>query len=139
MRTLQYKLHIPGVEEFGVVDITQQVRDKLRESKIKSGVVNIFIIGATGAVAAIEFERGLIEDFKSFLSRLVPKDVAYIHNRTHTRGNAHSHILSSIIGPSLQVPVIDGEMVLGTWQQIVIINFDSRTRNREVVVSIIGE
>jgi secondary thiamine-phosphate synthase enzyme len=139
MKILQYKLHIPKVEEFGIVNITQEVKDKVKESGIKSGIANVFVVGATGAVTTIEFEKGLIEDFKSFLSRTVPRNSNYLHNRTHAVGNAHSHILASILGPSLCVPVIDGEALLGTWQQVVIINFDSRPRDRNVVISVIGE
>jgi secondary thiamine-phosphate synthase enzyme len=122
-----------------VIDITPKVTGVVSESKIKSGLVNVFVVGSTASVTTIEHEPGLIKDIKTVGERLAPKDINWAHNDTWGDGNGHSHLRASVIGPSLTVPVVKGEMTLGTWQQIVVIDHDIRPRKREVVVQIIGE
>jgi len=122
-----------------VVDITSKVAEIVSGSKIKSGLVNIFVPGSTASVTTIEFEPGLVRDIKVLGERLAPSKEDYSHNDTWGDGNGHSHIKASVIGPSLTVPFTAGKMALGTWQQIVVIDHDTKARSRDIVVQIIGE
>ena len=121
-----------------VVDITAQVAGKLNSSRMKDGIVNINVIGSTGAVTTCEFEPGLVRDIKEVLDRLIPKG-SYNHDRTWGDGNGHSHLRSSFIGPSLTIPFSEGDLVLGTWQQIIFIDFDNRPRKRKIILQFLGE
>jgi len=122
-----------------VVDITSKVAEIVSGSKIKSGLVNVFVSGSTASVTTIEYEPGLIKDIKVLGERLAPSDEEYSHNDTWGDGNGHSHIRASVIGPSLTVPFAKGKMALGTWQQIVIIDHDTRARSRDIAVQVMGE
>jgi secondary thiamine-phosphate synthase enzyme len=122
-----------------IVDITNELNEKVADSGIKEGLVSIFVPGATGALTTLEYEPGLISDFKELLSKLIPKKHSYHHNRSHFDGNAHSHLQASLIGPSLTILIEDKNLVLGTWQQIVFIDCDNRSRKRNIKVKIIGE
>ena len=122
-----------------VVDITSKVAEIVSGSKMKSGLVNIFVSGSTASVTTIEYEPGLIRDIKRLGERIAPSDEDYSHNDTWGDGNGHSHIRASVIGPSLTVPFTAGKMALGTWQQIVIIDHDTSARSRDIVVKIMGE
>ncbi|MFB0545080.1 MAG: secondary thiamine-phosphate synthase enzyme YjbQ [Asgard group archaeon] len=120
--------------EIDLVDITFEVIKKVRESGIKNGIVTVFIPGATGAVTTIEYEHNLLKDFKNCLEELVPKNRSYGHP-----GNAHSHLRASILGPSVAIPVKNGDPILGTWQQVVFIELDTHPRSRRIIVSVTGE
>ena len=120
--------------EIDLVDITFEVIEKVRESGIKDGNVTVFIPGATGAVTTIEYEHSLLKDFKNCLEELIPKNRGYGHP-----GNAHSHLRASILGPSVSIPVKNGNPILGTWQQVVFIELDTRPRSRRIIVSVNGE
>ena len=122
-----------------VVDITSKVAEIVSGSKIKSGLVNVFVSGSTASVTTIEYEPGLVRDVKALGERLAPSNEDYSHNDTWGDGNGHSHIKASVIGPSLTVPFTAGKMALGTWQQIVVIDHDTKARSRDIVVQIIGE
>jgi len=122
-----------------VVDITSKVAEIVSSSKIKSGLVNVFVSGSTASVTTIEYEPGLVRDVKVLGERLAPSDEDYSHNDTWGDGNGHSHIKASVIGPSLTVPFTRGKMALGTWQQVVVIDHDTRPRSRDIVVQIMGE
>jgi secondary thiamine-phosphate synthase enzyme len=122
-----------------VVDITSKVAESISASKIRSGLVNVFVSGSTASVTTIEYEPGLVRDIKALGERLAPSDDEYSHNDTWGDGNGHSHIRASVIGPSLTVPFVNGKMALGTWQQIVVIDHDTRSRSRDITVQIIGE
>ena len=122
-----------------IVDITPELKKILEKSKIKNGILNVFIAGATGAITTIEYEPGLVSDLQDLLKKLAPEAGDYGHNKTHSDSNAHSHLRASLLGPSLTVPVDNGKMVLGVWQQIIFVDMDNRPRKREVVVKIIGE
>ena len=122
-----------------VVNITKQVEDIIVESEIKNGTVIVFIKGSTAGVTTIEYEEGLIKDFQETIERLVPQNKDYHHNKKWSDGNVASHIRASLLGPSLSIPLEDGEMALGTWQQIVVVDFDNRPRQREVLVQILGD
>ncbi len=122
-----------------VVDITGKVAEILAQAKAKSGIVTVFVSGSTASVTTIEYEPGLIKDIKGLGERLAPSNIAYAHNETWNDGNGHSHIRAAVIGPSLTVPFEGGKMTLGTWQQIVVIDHDTRGRTRDIVVQIMGE
>jgi secondary thiamine-phosphate synthase enzyme len=124
--------------ENDIVNITMDISKAVVESQTKNGVVIVFAIGSTAAITTIEYEMGLLEDFPRILSKLAPKDIEYKHNIAWNDGNGHSHIRSSLVGPSLAVPIVDGSLTLGTWQQIVFMEMDTRTRDREIVLQILG-
>ena len=122
-----------------MVDITDQTLKTILESKLENGIVTIFVSGSTAAVTTIEYEPGLRSDFPMMLNRIIPKDIEYKHDETWHDGNGHSHVRASLIGPSLTVPFKDRNLILGTWQQIVFIELDTRSRERRITLQIIGE
>ena len=121
-----------------VVDITPQVNEKLKATRIKDGIVNINACGSTGALTTCEYEPGLIQDIKEVFDKLIPQG-RYHHDRTWGDGNGHSHLRASLVGPSLTVPFKNKQLILGTWQQIIFIDFDNRSRRREIVLQFVGE
>ncbi len=122
-----------------VIDITRDVQDIVSKSGICDGLACIFVSGSTAAVTTIEFEPGLVKDLNEAMDRLYPKGIDYEHHRRWGDGNGHSHIRASLVGPSLTVPIVDSRLLLGTWQQIVFVEFDNKPRSREVTVQIVGE
>jgi len=120
-------------------DVTDKVQEFLASSKLSDGIVTVFVPGSTAGITTIEYEPGVVEDLSRAIERLAPQDGTYKHNMRWGDGNGFSHVRASLMGPSLSVPFTEGRLRLGTWQQIVLIDFDNRTRNREVVVKIIGE
>lgn len=121
-----------------IVDITSNILSVLNKSNINNGLATVFSVGSTGGITTIEYEPGLIKDFPGMLDKIAPEG-NYCHDRTWGDGNGHAHLRSSLIGTSFTVPVVDGEMTLGTWQQIVLVDFDTHPRTRKVVVQILGE
>ena len=119
-------------------DLTSEVAVAAKESGARNGIVTVFVPGSTAGITAIEFERGMIRDLMEFLDRTAPADAPYHHNHGGD-SNGHAHLRSAFIGPSLTVPLIDGRLGLGTWQQIVLVDFDDRPRKREVTVQVLGE
>ncbi len=122
-----------------IVDITSDVRESVGNSGISSGTVTVFAPGATTGLTTIEYEPGLLKDLPDLMERLVPSDKSYSHDDTWHDGNGFSHLRSALIGPSLTVPFVSGKLTLGTWQQIVFLEFDNRARHRQVVLQIMGE
>ena len=122
-----------------IIDITGRVTREIEESGVESGIVTVFAVGSTAGIGTIEYEPGLVADFKACWERLIPSGVDYQHNRAWGDGNGHSHMRASILGPSLTVPFTEKRMTVGTWQQIVYVDFDNRPRSREIVVQILGE
>jgi secondary thiamine-phosphate synthase enzyme len=120
-------------------DITAEVARLVGGSGVKSGVVTLFCPGSTSALTTIEFESGVIADLQQVFEETAPKERYYRHNERWHDGNGHSHVRASLMGPSLTVPFVSGVLTLGTWQQIVHIDFDVRPRRREVIVQIVGE
>ncbi len=120
-------------------DITAEVAAKVRESGARAGIVTVFCPGSTGAITTIEYESGALADLKRLFDEIVPADRDYAHNRRWGDGNGHSHVRAALLGPSLTVPFVDGELALGTWQQITFCDFDNRPRSRRLVVQIVGE
>jgi secondary thiamine-phosphate synthase enzyme len=122
-----------------VRDVTRQVADAVSRSGMRSGIVTVFAVGSTAGMTTIEFEAGAIEDLNAVFEQLAPREGEYRHHLRWGDDNGSSHVRAAIVGPSLTVPFVDGAMVLGTWQQIVLLEFDTRARSREVVVQIVGE
>ncbi|MBI4361614.1 MAG: YjbQ family protein [Euryarchaeota archaeon] len=122
-----------------VLDITRRVAEAIRSAHLTRGIVSLFVPGSTGALTTMEHEPGAVEDLQGALERLFPRGAPYRHNHTGGDDNGHSHLRASLLGPSLTVPVEEGRMRLGTWQQIVFIDMDTRPRRREIVVQFIGE
>ncbi len=122
-----------------MLDITGEVAARVRESGMTSGVVTVFCPGSTSALTTIEYESGALADLQRLFDEIVPPDRDYAHNRRWGDGNGHSHVRAALLGPSLTVPFVDGELQLGTWQQITYCDFDNRSRSRRVVVQIMGE
>jgi secondary thiamine-phosphate synthase enzyme len=121
-----------------IIDITNNVEKILLESKLKNGIITLFVVGSTAAITTIEYEPGLQQDFPNMLEKIAPKGIEYQHDNTWHDGNGHSHLKASLIGPSLTIPFINGQTSLGTWQQIVFVEMDTRSRERKIVVQIIG-
>jgi secondary thiamine-phosphate synthase enzyme len=126
-------------KEDDIIDVTKQTSDALKESELNNGIVNVFVAGSTAAVTTIEYEPGLRYDFPKMLSRIAPKDIQYRHDETWHDGNGHSHVRASLVGPSLTVPFSNGALLLGTWQQIVMLEMDTRPRERVLTIQILGE
>jgi secondary thiamine-phosphate synthase enzyme len=122
-----------------LLDITGRVADLLSKHKLREGNLTVFVAGSTASVTTTEFEPGLRKDIPEALNRVAPEGIRYHHDDTWHDGNGHAHVRASILGPSLTIPFSGGEMLLGTWQQIVLIDFDNRSRERKVVVQLIGE
>jgi secondary thiamine-phosphate synthase enzyme len=122
-----------------VIDITAEVDRQVRGSGVKSGIVTLFSPSSTSALTTIEFESGAVHDLQQLFDRIVPPDVDYRHNLRWGDGNGHSHVRHALLGASLTIPFVDGRMTLGTWQQIVFLDFDVRARSRSLVVQIVGE
>ena len=119
-----------------IIDITREASDFA--SEYKEGLLNVFVQGSTLSVTTIEYEEGVIEDLKNAISRIAPEDIDYIHNLKWGDGNGFSHVRSAILGPSISIPINDGLLRLGTWQQIVVIDFDNRPRSRKAFLSIVN-
>ena len=122
-----------------IVDITSKVSEIVYGSKVRNGLVCVFVVGSTAAVTTVEHEPGLVSDMHDAMDRLYPRDVDYEHHQRWGDGNGHSHIRASFVGPSLTVPIVDGDLKLGTWQQIVFMEFDNKPRSRELSVQVLGE
>jgi len=120
-------------------DLTEQVAKTVTGSGVKTGIVNVFNIGSTAAVGTIEFEPGLQGDMPAILDKLIPPSRSYGHEQTWHDGNGHSHLQATLLGPSLTVPIADGKLVLGTWQQIFHFECDVRGRQRTVLVTVVGD
>ena len=122
-----------------IVDITGEVRSIVGKSEITDGQVLIFVPGATGALSTIEYEPGLMEDFPELMESLIPEKKYYHHNETWHDGNGHSHLRATLVGPSLIVPFENRRLILGTWQQIIFLEFDNKPHHRRLAIQLMGE
>ncbi|MCH8819543.1 MAG: YjbQ family protein [Acidobacteria bacterium] len=121
-----------------VINVTDEVQDRIRESAVKSGTVTVFVVGSTAGITVVEYEPGLVKDLEELFDKLAPPTRDYHHEQTWHDGNGFSHVRASLLKPSLVVPVVSGKMRLGTWQQIVVLDFDNGPRTREVAVQVMG-
>lgn len=122
-----------------ILDITSNVAEAVRSSELAQGVATVFVTGSTAALTTVEFEPGLVHDLTAAFERLYPRAIDYRHHETWDDDNGHSHVRATMLGPSLAVPFVDAQLTLGTWQQIILVDFDTRARSREYVVQLIGE
>jgi secondary thiamine-phosphate synthase enzyme len=122
-----------------VLDITDQLVQVLSTSEIRNGTVTIFCPSSTSAPTTIEYESGCVSDLRRLFDEIIPQDREYAHNARWGDGNGHSHIRAALLGPSLTIPFVQGSLTLGTWQQVIYVDFDVRPRQRELVLQIIGE
>lgn len=137
MVTERIKLKSRGNAE--VLDVTPEVSGILESSGMEEGLLTVFVPGSTAAVTTIEFESGLVSDLQRAFDGVAPENIPYAHNARWGDGNGHSHVRAALLGPSLSIPFSRGRLILGTWQQIVLVDFDNRARRREVVVQVMGE
>jgi len=121
------------------IDLTEGLADGLRKSGLADGVATLFVAGSTGGITTIEFEPGAVADLQEVLEAIAPKGRDWRHHLRWGDRNGHSHVRSALLGPSLSVPFISGELCLGTWQQVVLVDFDDRPRSREIIVQFVGE
>lgn len=119
-----------------IIDITPQLRKLLAESDAADGHIIVFVPGSTGGITTVEYEPGLLKDLPEFFEKIIPTDRSYHHDKTWHDGNGYAHLRASLLGPSLTVPFQNGQLVLGTWQQVIFIDFDNRSRNRNLHVQI---
>ncbi|MBI1992077.1 MAG: YjbQ family protein [Candidatus Omnitrophica bacterium] len=121
------------------VDITETVQQAVSRGKIRQGLATVFVTGSTAGITTIEYEPGLVRDLKEAVRRLFPEDLRYAHHEAAGDDNGFSHLRASFIGPSLTIPIVDGRLQLGTWQQIVLIDFDVHPRTRSYLIHLLGE
>ena len=122
-----------------ILDITNQVKKALKETQLKNGILTVFVPGSTAGITTTEYEPGLVQDIPATFEKLVPKAAEYKHNLTWGDGNGYAHVRAALLKSFFTVPFVDREMILGTWQQIILVDFDNRRRQREIVVQLIGE
>jgi secondary thiamine-phosphate synthase enzyme len=139
MSVYSSELFLETTERTDMVDITDAVQGRLQESGVENGVVVVFVPGSTGALTTIEYESGVLNDLARAIEALAPEGQPYEHDRRWGDGKGYSHVRAALLKPSLAIPVMEGRMSLGTWQQIVLLDFDNRPRRRRVIVQVIGE
>ncbi len=139
MITYTDEIRLETQGEPDIIDVTKQVEQKAKASKIRSGLLTVFCTGSTAAVTTLEYEPGLLKDLPDALERFAPRNATYDHHLRWQDGNGHSHVRAAIIGPSITMPIIEGQLPLGTWQQIVFVELDIRPRTRRLIIQAIGE
>ncbi len=139
MPVCTYREQVKTRGQSEVVDITSLAAQALQKSGLKDGMLHVFVPGSTAAVTTIEFESGVIRDLRAAIERLVPETIAYEHDRRWGDGNGYSHVRAALMKPGLSIPFQDSCLLLGTWQQLVLIDFDNRPRTREIIFQIFGE
>ncbi|MBN1998989.1 YjbQ family protein [candidate division KSB1 bacterium] len=139
MKVRTENIHISSEGKTDIIDITHRASTLLEQSELSNGTVTFFASGSTAGITTIEYEPGLIQDIPLAFEKIAPMGQHYYHNATWGDGNGYSHVRAALLGASLVVPFKDGRMLLGTWQQIVVIDFDNRARQRDIVMQIMGE
>ena len=122
-----------------IVDLTAKIREHVQRANFRAGTVTIFVSGSTAALTTIEYEPGLIQDTKELVEKLIPSDRRYHHDDRWGDDNGFAHLRAALFGPSLAIPIVNGTLTLGTWQQVILIDFDNRPREREIIVQLMGE
>jgi secondary thiamine-phosphate synthase enzyme len=139
MQTFHTRVERQTSAETDLIDLTGEVRRAVADSGADSGLVTVFVPGSTAGVTTIEYERGALDDLRRAIDRLAPREIHYDHDARWGDGNGYSHVRAALLGPSISVPVVAGEPSLGTWQQVLLCDFDNRPRTREVLISVVGE
>jgi secondary thiamine-phosphate synthase enzyme len=139
METIFTDTFVLNTKGFGdTIDITESVTKAMEKSGIENGLATVFCPGSTGTITTIEYESGVIKDLQAILEKIVPSNVPYEHDKRWGDGNGFSHVRAALMKPSLSIPCVRGKLSLGTWQQVVFIDFDNRKRHREIMVQIMG-
>jgi len=133
------KISLQSKGHCDIIDITTQIEQQVAETNINSGIATIFVSGSTAGITTIEYEPGLLSDFQEMWQRSIPGNIFYDHDRRWGDGNGYSHVRASLLGASLVIPFNDKKLTLGTWQQIVLVDFDNRPRSRQLILQIMGE
>lgn len=139
MKIITGSINISTRGHTDIIDVTREAADVLCKSNLNRGNLTVFVSGSTAGITTIEYEPGLLKDLPEAFEKLAPAGVNYHHDDTWGDGNGHAHVRAALLGPSFTVPFENGKLLLGTWQQIVVIDFDNRPRNRDIVVQMIGE
>lgn len=139
MQVKTFSLRVQTKGFCDIQDVTAEAREKIRASEIRDGQATFFVAGSTAGLTTVEYEPGLIRDLKEIFEKLVPQGRPYHHEEAWHDGNGFSHVRASLLKPSLTVPLVKGELTLGTWQQVVLIDFDNRPRDREVLLQVMGQ
>ncbi len=137
VKTIESQIRTGG--DGDTLDITDKLKDAIEQSGLSSGIVTIFVPGSTAGLTTIEFEPGAVKDLSEAVAKMAPRDIPYAHNARWGDGNGHSHVRAAMIGPSLTIPFTHKEPILGTWQQVILLDFDNRERDRRLIFQIIGE
>lgn len=139
METGTHRLELETLGDNQVLDLTPKIQQCVVKSGIRSGLATVFVTGSTAGISTMEYEPGLVNhDLAAAFEGIAPKNGSYVHEQTWHDDNGHAHVRATLLGPSLTVPIVDGRLTLGTWQQIILIDFDTRPRQREVIVQIMG-
>lgn len=139
MKIITEKIEFSTKGNSDIIDITSKIQNILSQSGLINGSVLIFAVGSTLGITTIEYEPGLIKDLPELLEKIIPSNRRYYHDDTWGDGNGHSHLRASLFGPSLTIPFANRKLLLGTWQQVICIDFDTRSRRREVIIQLTGE
>jgi len=139
MKIVTSELPFKTTGQTDIINITREVQEEVLQSGVQDGSIMLFISGSTAALTTIEFESGVVNDLKKAIDRIAPRDIPYEHDRRWGDGNGFSHVRASLLGPSLSIPLMEGRLFLGTWQQVVLLDFDNRPRSRRVTVQIMGK
>jgi secondary thiamine-phosphate synthase enzyme len=139
MKIISSELEFETTDQTDIIDISREVQERVLQFGIQDGNIILFISGSTAALTTIEFESGVVNDLRKAIERIVPRDIPYEHDRRWGDGNGYSHVRAALLGPSLSIPLKGGRPLLGTWQQVVLLDFDNRPRRRKVAVQIMGK
>lgn len=134
-----HHIHVRTTGKTDIIDITSKIRERTEKSSIQDGIATLFIPGSTAALTTIEYESGAVHDLADAIERMAPVNIPYAHDERWGDGNGYAHVRAALLGPSVQVPVVDGKLCLGTWQQLVLLDFDNRPRERHIIMQMIGE
>ena len=134
-----FQIRIRTTSKTDIIDITPHVMKEIEGVIPENGSLTLFIPGSTAALTTIEYESGVVNDLKKAIDRMAPESISYEHNERWGDGNGYSHVRAALLGPSLHIPIVDGTLTLGTWQQIVLLDFDNRSRERRIVLQVSGE
>ncbi|RJR41618.1 MAG: YjbQ family protein [Deltaproteobacteria bacterium] len=133
-----FSLEVKTTGDTDIMDLTLAVAEKVQQSRVAAGLLNLFISGSTAALSTIEYETGVVNDLRAAIERLFPRELHYEHDARWGDGNGYSHVRAAFLKPSLNIPIEDGRLLLGTWQQIVLLDFDNRPRQRRIRGQIMG-
>lgn len=122
-----------------IIELSTDLEKLLSKQEIESGLVTVFVVGSTAGITTIEYESGLVEDFQKMFERLIPQNTRYAHNDRWHDGNGYAHVRASLLGSSCIIPLVNHKLCLGTWQQVILVDFDNRPRERKIIVQIMGE